>query len=167
MRLSVHSTGRKLFFFNPVPDPSQPVQSTLIRPNNAPGFPLPPPPPPPHSGHASYSFWNKISVHHSHLLPGTRLSAKRGPHWDTRLLQLQCQHHLHACATENTIPNINKPYGFCGCLPCLLTYWKSHSSGAVWELRWPSCALRPNELSGFRGRKELLNHASALVSACP
>ena len=26
---------------------------------------------------------------------------------------------------------------------------------------------RPNELSGFRGRKDLLNHASALVSACP
>ena len=28
-------------------------------------------------------------------------------------------------------------------------------------------AVRPNEPSGFRGRKELLNHASALVSACP
>ena len=26
---------------------------------------------------------------------------------------------------------------------------------------------RPNEPSGFRGRKELLNRASALVTACP
>jgi len=26
---------------------------------------------------------------------------------------------------------------------------------------------RPNEPSGFRGRKDLLNHASALVTACP
>ena len=42
-----------------------------------------------------------------------------------------------------------------------------HSSGAVWESRWPSWAVRPNEPSGFRGRKVILNHASALVSACP
>ena len=28
-----------------------------------------------------------------------------------------------------------------------------HSSGAVWESRWPSWAVRPNEPSGFRGRK--------------
>ena len=42
-----------------------------------------------------------------------------------------------------------------------------HSSGAVWESRWPSWAVRPNEPSGFRGRKAILNHASALVSACP
>ena len=27
--------------------------------------------------------------------------------------------------------------------------------------------VRPNEPSGFRGRKAILNHASALVSACP
>ena len=26
---------------------------------------------------------------------------------------------------------------------------------------------RPNEPSGFRGRKTILNHASALVSSCP
>ena len=44
---------------------------------------------------------------------------------------------------------------------------KAHSSGAVWESRWPSWAVRPNESSGFRGHKELLNHASALVSTCP
>ena len=31
----------------------------------------------------------------------------------------------------------------------------------------PSWAVRPNEPSGFRGRKELLNRASALVTACP
>ena len=39
------------------------------------------------------------------------------------------------------------------------------SSGAVWESRWPpSWAVRPNEPSGFRGREDLLNHASALVT---
>ena len=42
-----------------------------------------------------------------------------------------------------------------------------HSSGAVWESRWPSWAVRPNEPSGFRGRKAILNRASALVTACP
>ena len=42
-----------------------------------------------------------------------------------------------------------------------------HSSGAVWETRWPSWAVRHNEPSGFRGCKDLLNHALALVSACP
>ena len=34
---------------------------------------------------------------------------------------------------------------------------KIHSSGAVWESRWTSWTVRPNEPSGFRGRKELLN----------
>ena len=42
-----------------------------------------------------------------------------------------------------------------------------HSSVAVWESRWPSWAVRPNEPSGFTGRKELLNRASALVTTCP
>ena len=42
----------------------------------------------------------------------------------------------------------------------------SHSWGAVRESRWPSWAVRPNEPSGFRGRKAILNHSSALVSAC-
>ena len=46
-------------------------------------------------------------------------------------------------------------------------WWCGHSSGAVWESRWPSWAVRPNEPYGFRGRKAVLNHASALVSACP
>ena len=45
--------------------------------------------------------------------------------------------------------------------------FKLHSSGAVWESRWPSWAVRPNEPSGFRGRKDILNHASALVTTCP
>ena len=45
--------------------------------------------------------------------------------------------------------------------------WVYHSSGAVWESRWPSWAVRPNEPSGFRRRKSILNHASALVSDCP
>ena len=40
------------------------------------------------------------------------------------------------------------------------------SSGAVWESRWPSWAFRPNEPSGFCGRKAILNRAPALVSAC-
>ena len=35
------------------------------------------------------------------------------------------------------------------------------------ESRWPSWAVPPNELSGFHGRKELLNHALALVTTCP
>ena len=43
----------------------------------------------------------------------------------------------------------------------------NHSSGAVWESRWPSWAVRPNKPSGFRGHKAILNHALALVSACP
>ena len=43
----------------------------------------------------------------------------------------------------------------------------THSSGAVRESRWPSWAVRPNEPSGFRGRKAILNRASALVTACP
>ena len=39
-------------------------------------------------------------------------------------------------------------------------------SGAVWESKWPSWDVRPNEPSGFRGSKDILNHASALVTAC-
>ena len=35
------------------------------------------------------------------------------------------------------------------------------------ELRWPSWAVHPNEPSGFHGREDLLNHPSALVTACP
>ena len=41
------------------------------------------------------------------------------------------------------------------------------SSGAVWESRWPSWAVCPNKPSGFHGHKATLNHASALVTACP
>ena len=42
-----------------------------------------------------------------------------------------------------------------------------HSSGAVWELRWLSWAVCPNELYGFHRCKAILNCAHALVSACP
>ena len=50
----------------------------------------------------------------------------------------------------------------------LVTHVESHhSSGAVWESRWLSWVVRPNEPSDFRGRKAILNHASAVVSACP
>ena len=45
-----------------------------------------------------------------------------------------------------------------------LTVFDLHSSGAVWESRWTSWAVRPNEPSGFRGRKDLLHRASALVN---
>ena len=41
------------------------------------------------------------------------------------------------------------------------------ASWAMWESRWPSWAVRPNEPSGFRGRKAVLNRASAMVTACP
>ena len=47
------------------------------------------------------------------------------------------------------------------------THSVSHSSGAVWESRWTSWVVRPNEPSGFRGRKDLLHRASALVTTCP
>ena len=33
------------------------------------------------------------------------------------------------------------------------------SLGAVWKLRWPSWAFRPNEPYSFCGRKAILNHA--------
>ena len=46
---------------------------------------------------------------------------------------------------------------FWSCLPL-------YSSGAVWESRWTSWGVRPNEPSGFRGRKDLLNRASAQVT---
>ena len=49
----------------------------------------------------------------------------------------------------------------------LLGTGRGHSSGAVWESRWTSWAVRPNEPSGFRGRKDLLHRASALVTTCP
>ena len=42
-----------------------------------------------------------------------------------------------------------------------------HQFRSCVRVRWPSWAVRPNEPSGFRGRKAILNHASALVSACP
>ena len=44
---------------------------------------------------------------------------------------------------------------------------KATRSGAVWESRWMSWAVCPNEPSGFHGRKDLLNRASALVTTCP
>ena len=37
----------------------------------------------------------------------------------------------------------------------------------MWKSRWPSWAPRPHQPYGFRGRKAILKHASALVSASP
>ena len=52
-------------------------------------LPAPPPPPPPTcSGHGSSSFWNKISVHHSGLHPGTTWSAKWRSCCDARLFSV-------------------------------------------------------------------------------
>ena len=48
-----------------------------------------------------------------------------------------------------------------------VTSQRLHSSGYVWESRWTSWAVRPNEPSGFRGRKDLVHRASALVTTCP
>ena len=42
----------------------------------------------------------------------------------------------------------------------------NNNNNIVQEL-WESRGVRPNEPSGFRGRKELLNRASALVTTCP
>ena len=63
---------------------------------------------------------------------------------------------------------VSKYYCRCGLTAVAVGGWGgSHSSGAVWESRWPSWPVRPNKPSGFRGRKAILNHASALVIACP
>ena len=49
----------------------------------------------------------------------------------------------------------------------ILKLLSGHTSGAVWELRWTSWAVHPNEPFGFCGCEDLLKNASALVSACP
>ena len=74
-----------------------------------------------------------------------------------------------------TLLNEPKLFQLCReCIPEQMLQYKSrqylfldHSSGAVLESRWPSWAGRSNEPSGFCGRKELLNRASALVTTCP
>ena len=68
-----------------------------------------------------------------------------------------------ACGTKNQWQTAQSTVVKCTYKPSQ----SSDSSGAVWESRWTSWAVRPNEPSGFRGRKELLNHASALVTTCP
>ena len=55
----------------------------------------------------------------------------------------------------------------CFGIACSELLCESHSSGAVWESRWTSWAVRPSEPSDFRGRKDLLHRASALVTTCP
>ena len=74
---------------------------------------------------------------------------------------IQCfvlQHHYRlGFTTKCTTGELNRFFSFS----------VSHSSGAVWESRWTSWAVRPNEPSGFRGRQDLSNRASALVTTCP
>ena len=41
-----------------------------------------------------------------------------------------------------------------------ITQRQKQSSGAVWKLRWPYWAFRPNEPYGFCGRKATLRHWS-------
>ena len=47
------------------------------------------------------------------------------------------------------------------CQLCIAVY------RAVWKSRWPTWAVCPDEPYGFRWCKAILNHAHALVSACP
>ena len=94
-------------------------------------------------------------------------------------MSVQIQDRLRTCALRKVHPqNKTKFMPPCGKVPQLYLKYHSytavlrytrrhHSSGAVWESRWPSWAVRPNEPSGFSGRKAKLNHASALVSVCP
>ena len=96
-----------------------------------------------------------ISAHPTHLI-----------YWQKQLYvgHRMCPYCSHHCDFGEMI------ILFSACkLSINVGYKKStvHSSGAVWESRWPSWAVRPNEPSGFLGRKELLNRASALVTTCP
>ena len=53
----------------------------------------------------------------------------------------------------------------CGA-PCIhVQVWPAY--GVIVQELFESGGGRPNEPSGFRGRKAVMNHASALVSACP
>ena len=80
-------------------------------------------------------------------------------------LLLRCQESWRSSPSTTLYPftDLNK----------LLDNWffilmsEAYSSGAVWESRWPSWAVHPNEPSGFRGHKAILNRASASVTAGP
>ena len=54
---------------------------------------------------------------------------------------------------SHSVPVPNRPTRLCG--------------RKATESKWTSWAVRPNEHSGFRGRKDLLNRASALATTCP
>ena len=55
----------------------------------------------------------------------------------------------------------------CYCLTMARLFLRYVDDGLVLGMSaWPSWALRPKEPHGFRGRKAILNHAQALVSAC-
>ena len=122
---------------------------------------LPPPTPAPH-----------LLTQHTIQLTGLRTSGQRGikilfsSPGCTMLPPSPPRSHIHCPAYKSLHP------------PALLFMHQHfiqrvsklsahHSSGAVWESRWPSWAVRPNEPSGFRGRKDFLNRALALVTTCP
>ena len=59
-------------------------------------------------------------------------------------------------------------YGMCVCFCVYIAKYLLRPSQELCESRGGRPGLSVlNEPSGFRGRKVLLNHASALVSACP
>ena len=72
-------------------------------------------------------------------------------HKHTRILKSM---DLYTCSSMIKLFEDSEPTGIKVNKPVLL---ETHSSGAVWESRWPSwAAVRPNEPSGFHGRKAIL-----------
>ena len=90
-------------------------------------------------------------------------------HTHTQLYTLLSHTHTHTIIYTTFTHTCNYTHYFHTHLYTLLSHYfhNYYSSGAVWESRWTSWAVRPNEPSGFRGRKDLLNRALALVTTCP
>ena len=87
--------------------------------------------------------------------------------WHTTKYKLHQLHRRCILTLRKTIVCGPCPVFFCWVhIPSSFSAW-SYSSGAVWESRWTSWAVRPNEPYGFLGHKDLLNRASALVTSCP
>ena len=89
---------------------------------------------------------------------------------DSRLISLLHRQCLFCALSEKSCACAHTPthYYYHDAYRVVYKYiHPNHSSGAVWESRWTSWAVRPNEPSGFRGHKDLLNRASALVTTSP